>query len=230
MTAALQFPANDIRLEGLEVDAHLDANWLDAALADAGLRARRGGEEGVRVTGRLSRSDDNVVVRCKIVAHVEADCVRCLGPSPSRVAAELSLLLEPAKPLPGPGRAASGRGRAQEAEEEYEFGAEEAEVDTFDGERVVLDAFVREAILLEMPNFPLCSEACPGIRPAPVPHELPDAPAPVDPRLAPLGQFRKQLGGPATLEELVAAAAERSAAMGRPVMRQNAHRTTKKKK
>lgn len=229
MTAALQFVANDIRLEGIEVDCPLEAAWLNRALADGGVRAEPG--KTGRLVGRLSRSDDDVVVRCKVFADVEADCVRCLGPTHFRVTAELSLLLQPAKPTAAHGHKGSARGgRTDESDDEYEFGADEAEVDTFDGERVVLDEFVREAILLEMPNFPLCSEACPGIRPAPVLHERPESPAPVDPRLAPLGQFRKQLGGAVTLDELMAAAAERSAAMGRPVLRQNAHRTSKKKK
>lgn len=48
---------------------------------------------------------------------------------------------------------------------EYEFSAEEAEHDEYDGDTIVLDGFVREAILLELPNFPLCSETCAGISP-----------------------------------------------------------------
>src|SRR5262249_11349841 len=92
-------------------------------------------------------------------------------------------------------------------EPEYEFTAEEADLDTYDGETVVLDAFVREAILLEMPNFPLCSEACPGIGPAASGRDRDDGPtiraraeaeeatAPaLDPRLAPLGALRERLG------------------------------------
>ncbi len=51
---------------------------------------------------------------------------------------------------------------------EYEFSSGEAEYDLYDGESVVLDDFVREALLLELPNFPLCSEDCPGIAPVPV--------------------------------------------------------------
>jgi uncharacterized protein len=231
MTDVLQFVANDIRLEGVEVDARLDAEWLDAQLRDAGARSARGEHQGARLVGRLSRSDDDIVVRCRVTAAVEAECVRCLEPARFDVKAEVSLLLHP-----NPRAAASGgkggahRHRAASStDEEYEFGADEAEVDTYDGEKVVLDGFVREAILLEMPNFPLCSEACPGIQAAPEPHERLETPAPVDPRLAPLGQFRKQLGGATTLDELVAAAAERSAAMGRPVLRSNAHRAGKKK-
>lgn len=232
MTNVLQFVANDIRIEGVEVDATLEASWLDERLADAGCRAARGPSEGVRIVGRMSRSDDDIVVRCRLVAHVESDCVRCLDPATFEVTADLSLLLRLVpKPMPAGARGGGHRARAAAAAavEEYEFASDEAEFDTYDGEKVVLDDFVREAILLEVPNFPLCSDGCPGIQAAPEIPERSVVPTPVDPRLAPLGQFRKQLGGPATLDELVAAAAERSAALGRPVLRSSARRAGKKK-
>jgi uncharacterized protein len=82
--------------------------------------------------------------------------------------------------------------RGASAEPEYEFSSDEADEDTYDGETVVLDPFIREAILLEVPNFPLCSEACPGIRPAAAPAAAPVAA--VDPRLAPLSALRAKLG------------------------------------
>ena len=267
MSATLQFVANDIQLEGHEVDVRLTADWLDGQFAEAGLRGQRGANEGARVFGRLSRSDDDIVVRCRIVAAVDAECVRCLDPAHLIIDADLSLLLRlvqrgggaraagarsgatrsglakvaGSKGIASKGIASKGasagsskaslpRARGGESTEEYEFAANEAEVDSYDGETVVLDAFVREAILLEIPNFPLCSDACPGIRPGPAPRERLELPTPVDPRLAPLGAFKKQLGGATTLDDLVAAAAERSAAMGRPVLRTNAHPTNKKKK
>ena len=58
------------------------------------------------------------------------------------------------------------------------------ELDTYEGEQVNLDPFIREAILLEVPPFPLCSEDCQGIRPPPDSKE--SAVPSVDPRLAPL--------------------------------------------
>ena len=61
------------------------------------------------------------------------------------------------KPMPKRSTRASGSSSA-----EYEFTAEEADMDEYDGERVVLDGFVREAILLELPSFPLCRESCDG--------------------------------------------------------------------
>jgi uncharacterized protein len=102
------------------------------------------------------------------------------------------------------GEAAGGAGKAgatakkpaKESKEkeppEYEFSSGEADLDTYDGETVVLDGFVREAILLEMPIFPLCSESCPGIRPSPEAGDGGDT-RPVDPRLAPLGALRAEL-------------------------------------
>ncbi len=89
---------------------------------------------------------------------------------------------------------------AKAKDEEYEFTSGEADVDTYDGETVVLDGFVREAILLEVPNFPLCSEGCPGIlsrgrASGPQKRRV----ARIDPRLAPLGALRdlvKKDGGP----------------------------------
>ena len=67
----------------------------------------------------------------------------------------------------GPSRPGNGKpGGARPKLDEYEFDSEEADLDEYDGERVVLDPIIREAILLELPSFPLCSEACPGIAPS----------------------------------------------------------------
>ncbi len=97
------------------------------------------------------------------------------------------------------------KGRARSGDNdlaEYEFTAEEADTLTYEGDTVVLDDFVRDELLLEIPMIPLCSEDCAGIQPGPSPRE-PDpsdergpiepgggedvrGDRPVDPRLAPL--------------------------------------------
>lgn len=204
MAAFIQFSANDIRLEGLEVDVTLPVGWLGQVLGDTEVRPRGEGS----LVGRLSRSGNDIVVRGRLVADVELPCVRCLEPAAVDVRTELSLLLQPLS------RSELSKGRGKK-DEEYEFSAGEADIDVYDGETVVLDDFVREAILLEVPAFPLCNDACPGI---PTGAPAPDA-TPIDPRLAPLSAFR-QKDGPTTLEDLVAAAAERAAAMGKkPILR-----------
>lgn len=193
--ALLMVPAHDIDTAGLAFEAELPAAWLDAQLADADIQ----GDGPGRIEARLSRSGDDVVVRGKVRAALRSPCARCLEPARASVEAELSLLLKAAPSLPVPSSAGGKKGKAAPAgpagkEPEYEFSAEEADVDVFDGETVVLDPFVREAILLEVPNFPLCSDECAGIAlPRAEEPEPPEEGAPLDPRLAPLGALRSKL-------------------------------------
>lgn len=183
----LSVSAHDIDAAGLAIDAELPLVWLKDELADAALEGNAPG----RVEIRLSRSGKDVVVRGKVKADLQTPCARCLEPAHIAVDAELTLLLQPAH-AGHEGRGSNGHAHEKKGEEEYEFTSEEADVDTFDGETVILDPFVREAILLEVPNFPLCSEGCPGIRPA-TPAAPEEAGPRVDPRLAPLGALRDKL-------------------------------------
>lgn len=176
----LSVSAHDVDAAGLALDAELPPVWLDAELGDAGVTAR-GGAPG-RVSARLSRTGKDIIVRGRVHAALTTPCARCTEPAAIDVDTELALLLQPAAAA----KAKPGK------DDEYEFSAAEADVDTYDGETVVLDAFVREALLLEVPNFPLCSEGCPGIRPAAEPAPEPEA-RPLDPRLAPLGALRAKL-------------------------------------
>jgi uncharacterized protein len=193
--------AHDLDAAGLALDAEIPLAWLAEELAGTDVTAALPGH----LSARLSRSGHDVVVRGRVKAALSVPCARCLDPAAVPVDTELSLLLHPGPASPpraaskAPHSAGNGKPKPAANEDEYEFAAGEADHDTFDGETVVLDPFVREAILLEVPNFPLCSEGCPGIRPAAA--EAPPEPAPrVDPRLAPLGALRDKLSptpGPA---------------------------------
>lgn len=200
----LTVPANDIDISGVALDVPLPIAWLTAELADAEVAAVAPG----KLSARLSLSGNEVVVRGRVKANVTVPCARCLAPTEVAIDTEISLLLRPV-PKAGPSGARGGpshhharapganggasRKGGQDKEPEYEFSSEEADVDTYDGETVVLDPFVREAILLEMPNFPLCSEACPGIGPAASDEAAEEPAPPVDPRLAPLNALREKL-------------------------------------
>lgn len=164
--------ANDIDPSGIKLDVELPISWLKERAAEAEGTATEPG----RFEGRLSRSGRaDIVVRGRVRASVELPCARCLKGVLVPIDTELSLLLKPrpgeppktnGKPAgaPSTGDAQGKKAKRRKAPEpEYEFTAEEADVDTYDGEKVVLDGFVREAILLEVPSFPLCSESCPGI-------------------------------------------------------------------
>jgi uncharacterized protein len=192
----LSVTANDIDAAGLALDAELPPAWLEAELRDASLTATAPGH----VSARLSRTGDDVVVRGRVKASLTTPCARCTEPAAVVVDGELSLLLRPA-PAAHPAKTAAKHApkahngkpaKPSAKEEEYEFTSEEADLDTYNGETVVLDEFVREAILLEVPNFPLCSEDCAGIRPAAgsTPAEEPPR---LDPRLSPLGALKAKL-------------------------------------
>jgi uncharacterized protein len=196
--ALLSLSANDIDDAGTALDADLPVAWLEDELRDANLSSAAPGH----VTARLSRSGNDVVVRGRVKAELTTPCARCTEPSAVPVDAELTLLLRPASELPHTAhrvpdkQAANGKAKpAVPKEIEYEFTSEEADVDAYDGETVVLDPFVREAILLEVPNFPLCSEDCPGIGAGPPGSASIEAGPRVDPRLAPLAALRDKLGG-----------------------------------
>jgi uncharacterized protein len=201
----LQIAAVDIETSGRDVDVVLPAEWLARELADTDV----GGAGPAHFTGRLSRSGADIVVRGHVTARVSVPCARCLAPTFADVDGELSLLLKAVTPEPvrkakpskpsSRARAARAAEAAEPAREpakpkrdaEYEFTSAEAELDVYDGETVVLDPFVREAILLEVPNFPLCSDACAGIPRGP--SEEPEAEGSIDPRLSPLAALRSKL-------------------------------------
>lgn len=224
----LAVTANDIDTAGHPVDEDLPAEWLDRELADAEVHAVGPGHVAVR----LSRSGKDVVVRGRVKAEVEVPCARCLEATRTSIDTELSLLLQPvpsAKPAHGHGhRAADAAAKARAAgkEPEYEFTSDEAEVDTFDGETVVLDDFVREALLLELPNFPLCSESCAGIRPragAPGGIASAETKKPLDPRLKALSELKAKLFEPEGAGETPAP--RRAAGAAKPAAKRRARST-----
>ena len=205
-------PANDIDTAGRSVDADLPTDWLVSELVEADLTPLGPGHVSVRLsrTGIGTNNAGEIVIRGRVRAELTMPCARCMDPTPVHVDSSITLLLVPAptaKPPKHEHKKANGQGKpaAKPEEEEYEFTSEEADFDLYDGETVVLDPFIREAILLEAPNFPLCSDACPGIRRADLERAEP-APA-IDPRLAPLNALRERLA--AAQESSAAASPEK---------------------
>jgi uncharacterized protein len=178
----------DLDAAGKKLDEPITGAWLRGALEGCDLTP--GPEEG-RVEVRYSRSGTDLIVHGHVEAMVVTPCARCLTPVPLNLRGELSLLLVPASDPRGD----FARGRRGGKGKEPEFTSTEADMDVYDGDEVSLDPFVREALLLEVPPFPLCNDDCRGIAPPPA------AESPVveiDPRLAPLLKFKKQGNLPPT--------------------------------
>jgi uncharacterized protein len=178
-------------LGGAWLAAALHGTELSACGDEPGLLAMRMSLSGrdVVVRGRLRVPVEVPCARCLSPTRHDVDTELTLLLMPSRASLGQARQGDERATRRASGRHASKQARARAADlrraasgtgggkgrwtregdqDVYEFAGGEAEIDTYDGDEVVLDPYIREAILLEAPIFPLCSEACPGIGPLPV--------------------------------------------------------------
>jgi uncharacterized protein len=180
--SAAEFTIKTIDLDagGKDYRMTVRAPWIRGVLEDH--EATASGKDGA-LEVRASKSGTDVVVHGTLDAVVKVPCARCLEPFETDIHSDISVLY-----VPGSKMKDSGPGG------EVEYTLEDAEADTlpYDGETVVLDDLVRDELLLGIPMIPLCSEACPGMSPAPETDAKadPSQEKPIDPRLAPLLAFR----------------------------------------
>ncbi|HVJ94255.1 MAG TPA: DUF177 domain-containing protein [Labilithrix sp.] len=166
-------PVSELDAGGKEYSFTVRASWVRGALE--GHEATTAGTDGALVV-RASKSGHDVVVHGTLDAELTIPCARCLEPARLSVRSKISVLYVPAS------RLSSGKGDG-----DNELSDEEADTLPFDGETVNLDDLVRDELVLEVPMIPLCSDACPGMSPAPDPERAGEKP--IDPRLAPLLDF-----------------------------------------
>ncbi|MCA9531980.1 MAG: DUF177 domain-containing protein [Myxococcales bacterium] len=149
--------------------------WLAEALADTEVDGALD-----RTPGRLSvlaqRDGVELLVQARVEAALRVPCARCLEDVPVAVDVQATALFAP-----------EATRRVPVEGEDIQLSAEDLDRDYYTHDTLVLDAFVREQLLLEVPMQPLCSSDCAGLEiPAHLrPPELGEGDE-VDPRLAPL--------------------------------------------
>jgi uncharacterized protein len=183
-------PTHDLDAAGKSFTFTISPSWIRNALAEMSEVTPAGPDGELAV--RASKSGNDVVVHGTLKAQLKIPCARCLEPADVAVNEPLSVLMVPAHAVAG----------SKGDKDEYEFTAEEADVLPYSGDNVVLDDLVRDELLLQIPMIPLCSEACPGMSPAPDEREAREGGAEsdsqeqgeprVDPRLAPLLRFKRK--------------------------------------
>jgi uncharacterized protein len=178
----ISIPVRDLDAAGKSFDFPVRSAWLRGALEGTDVKAD--GDNG-KLEVRLSKSGRDVVVRGALEASVLVPCARCLEPVRVTIREPISVLAV-ASPVGEPG------GELGLGEDDEEGGAELADLIPYDGENLVLDDLVRDAVLLGIPMIPLCSETCPGISPQPSAPSTDAARARIDPRLSPLLHLRKR--------------------------------------
>lgn len=181
------FPVSDLDAGGKHVQMPIRAPWLRGVLEGTSVDASsRDGELDVR----LSKSGNDVVVRGTLAADLVVPCSRCLEPATIPVREEVSVLAVPSAAAPhGRDERDGGEGDDDQADDDGE-----ADIIPYDGDVLVLDELVRDELLLGIPMIPLCSEACPGIRPERSPSgDAPGSPEDeIDPRLRPLLRLKNK--------------------------------------
>lgn len=165
---------------GKDYSFPVTASWLVRELDGCpGVRGPASGTSDGLVEVHAQKSGGEFLVRGHVTATVVSECYRCLEDVSCTVTAELTALYAPApvaksaKGAPKEGKAGPAKGAKADDEADAlaagELATDEVEHETFSGDKLVLDALVREHVILEVPMQPLCREDCPGI---PIPEHI----------------------------------------------------------
>lgn len=199
-------PLADLEHGPKQVSWTIPRAWLQSALQDSGAEPRDDGTVEIELT----RDGREVLVRGSAQVPLTMTCVRTLEPINVDVSPEIFLLLEQV-PEPGPqarrlaqthqpkGRHGSAKKPPTESQAKAwadapVLASEDAARDFFRGDRIELDEFIREFIILELPMAPvrsdLHSEPEAASSPPSAGHQ---APGEIDPRLAPLAAIAQRM-------------------------------------
>ncbi|MCH2110635.1 MAG: DUF177 domain-containing protein [Polyangiaceae bacterium] len=202
----------------VEINTKLSDNFLNQQLADTDVTAA--GEDNGRVDLTLTKTGPNVLVQGSLSAQIKTPCARTLEPADYSIRTSVFLMLSPAQQSPLEEKASRQGPRRQKGRSKAEKGWEndplltdqEAAQDTYSGDTVVLDSFLREFILLEIPMVPLREDlrGVSGDATASLPGEATSSEEassgsesqgttdslqekPLDPRLSPLAELKARL-------------------------------------
>ncbi len=196
-------PLADLERGPKHVVWSIECNWLDFALEGSEARSRGVGAADVTLT----KDGQQVIVCGRVQVPLVMPCARTLEPVDVDIDAELMLMLSPAPsisahPKHSKKRAVRSAGsRPSEAKpseisgrlaKDRVLSVEDAAQDHYSGEEIVLDEYIRESILLELPMVPLRSDLRDIDNPAiPRPPEEANNGTGnrIDPRLAPLAEI-----------------------------------------
>ncbi len=202
-------PTFVVRLKELEdgpkeLEGILPQDFLRQLLTDTDISPEQDG----RLQIVLTKNGTDVLVQGRLDVHITLPCARTLDPARYRLRPEVFLLLSPAAgEIPARGARMRDRGKKPHKsggkksgwESDPELSPAVAASDTYSGEQIVLDSFLREFILLEVPMVPLREDLRDVLQAANPP--LPDASGspseqpekPLDPRLSPLRDLKARL-------------------------------------
>jgi uncharacterized protein len=105
------------------------------------------------VTLHVQRSGLDILLHSQFSLQLQTDCALCLRTFELKVPVRFSLTLKP------------GPQESREIPEELELTREDLEDSHYTGDTIDLAEILREQIILALPMYPKCSEACKGLCP-----------------------------------------------------------------
>ncbi len=155
-----------------ELTGAISDEWLRKLLEDTDVEPA--GTNDGQLDLVLTKNGADVLVQGQLTVHLSVPCARTLDPALYRVRPEVFLLLVPStKQVGDHGPKGKRAERARAAREKHEknqkakksaasgwesdpeLSDQDAAQDTYSGDQIVLDHFLREFILLEVPMIPL---------------------------------------------------------------------------
>ena len=175
-------PVADIDEFGKDYAFSVEPAWIDEAVS--GLELTADAERGPgRLSVHVQKNGPDLLVTGQLRALLAAPCVRCLEAAPIAVDTSVLALLSPVSAVRG-------------APPLLELSVEDLDRGTYSGEALVLDALVREYLLVECPMQPVCRQDCKGLEvPAHIrpPEDFGAKERGLDPRLSPLLKLKDQV-------------------------------------
>jgi len=151
---------DEIKESGIERTWDVTREALDEVVKGdpAGYRA----SNVAHVDAHLERLGRRVRLVARAGAELTAPCGRCLTPVRVALPVDFQLTLVPA----GESDDEHGEGHdKREARGEGSFGPDEVDEEKYRGKVIDLDPLVNEQILLALPRYPVCKDACKGLCP-----------------------------------------------------------------
>ena len=138
------FEIEEIPDEGLDFNLLAEKEQFEINQPDCSLSGN------VRVTGKLTRREEDIYFVGHLQASLQVDCTRCLKPYPLMVKNKLKVHFIP-------------REKEQSSRTEVEIKETDIEQQIYKEDRVDLSGPIRDNILLDVPLIRLCKEDCKGI-------------------------------------------------------------------
>jgi uncharacterized protein len=154
---------DEIKEPGLRRSWDLPREEIDRIVADdpAGWRAHG----PAHVDAKLDKIERRVRLEAHARAQLDVPCGRCLVPVTVELPVDFELTLVPSDEYEDEGEEGDPRRERGSAPRGGSFDPQEAEEEVYAGKVIDLDPLLREQLLLALPGYPVCREACKGLCP-----------------------------------------------------------------